>query len=82
MSVIGEIIAVIEKRGPSTLDDIAPLFPDLPRVTVQKALANAKARGFLEIRSRRTWLGRRGQAPCIYAVPGSRRIASVWDLAA
>lgn len=47
MSLVREIAQAIAKRGPSTTNDVARLFPDLPRKTVQKALGNAKTMGLV-----------------------------------
>ena len=46
-SLLRQVTALIAERGPSTLDDIAPLFPDMERKTVQKAIGNARAMGLL-----------------------------------
>jgi hypothetical protein len=46
-SLLRQVTAMIAERGPSTLDDIAPLFPDIERKTVQKAIGNARAMGLL-----------------------------------
>lgn len=47
MSMVRKVAAIIAQRGPSTLDDIAPLFPEIQRATVQKALGNCKTLGLL-----------------------------------
>ena len=46
--LIRQVAAIIAERGPSTLDDIAPLFPSLPRKTVQKAMSNARSLSLLD----------------------------------
>ena len=47
MNMVRAVAQVIADRGPSTLDDIAPLFPDVERRLVQKAMGNGKTFGIL-----------------------------------
>lgn len=46
-SLLRQVTALIAERGPSTLDDISPLLPEVSRKAVQKAIGNARAMGLL-----------------------------------
>ena len=47
MSLVRQVAQAIAKRGPSTVDEIAPLFPDATRRAIQKALQNGKTLSLL-----------------------------------
>jgi len=47
LSMTRQVTAAIAERGPSTLDDICPLFPGVERKTLQKAIGNARVAGLL-----------------------------------
>ncbi len=90
------IEALIAEHGPATVDDIAPLLPDVPRDSVRNTLANLRKTERLVVAKYGGALGRGlGSAPATYDLPGRCEpalreappepfvrpaIASVWDL--
>ena len=68
-SMVRQVTEIIAQRGPSTLDDIAPLLPDVPREKGSSALQNARNYGMLYIYAygERPFGQRGGKSPATYA---------------
>lgn len=62
------VAAIVAERGPSTLDDIAPMFPDIERRTIQKALSNAKTMKLIDTIPGKTTKGSWGLPMATYIV--------------
>lgn len=48
-TTVQRVAAAVQERGTATLDDLAPLFPNLDREQIAKALSNAKKRGLIQL---------------------------------
>lgn len=91
-----EVVAAITERGPSTPDDLMPLFAGETRQRVAQAIRNACDYGYLRVHTygERPFGQRGGKTPSKYALlteaapePTERRgtipnVSSVWGLAA
>jgi len=75
MKLLGEVIAFVEQNEGATLDEVAAHFPDVERVKVRDALAQARCRKHLNRRGDRyvpSW-----ESELYVPYP---RVSCVWDL--
>jgi hypothetical protein len=68
MSLMQQVIAIIAKRGPSTVDDLAPEFPDNTRKQVQQALHNASFYRLLDVTRGQGLGGGKGSKPSTFSI--------------
>lgn len=68
--IMREVIAAITERGPSTPDDLMPLFPGESRQRVAQAIRNACDTGYLYVYEygHRPFGQRGGKTPARYAL--------------
>jgi hypothetical protein len=68
--ILREVVAAISERGPSTPDDLMPLFPGETRQRVAQAIRNATDAGYLYVYQygERPFGQRGGKTPSLYAL--------------
>lgn len=65
VSLTDQVAFAVWSRGPSTIDDLQPLFPHLQRHQLQKALQNASNRRLIQI--------------AVRGVGGHKPVQAVWE---
>lgn len=81
-SMVRQVTDIIAQRGPSTVDEITPLFPGMERDKLLSALQNARNYGLLYVYEygKHQYGQRGGKSPATYAaVTEEKKPASVND---